>query len=107
VAATYYEGTSGEKVEQMARTSRRKWTLLPVSLLASLYHYGDSIDPTYYPGINLWQCRTCRRVEEFFEVDHLPQCPGAKGKRHALSRTRKVRQSENLRPAADNEQVFI
>lgn len=68
----------------MAGTSLRRWTVLPVMLVALLatHGYGDELPITTYqsdgdeedPG-QLWRCPKCGRVERVQLVDE-PRCPG-------------------------------
>jgi hypothetical protein len=71
----------------MARTYPRKWTFLPVMLIALLASegLGDGELPTATflnggSGKRLWQCPICMRVEDIFLTT--PICPGTWHPRH-------------------------
>jgi hypothetical protein len=86
----------------MAGTSGLKWKLLPVVLLASLNHHGDSWGLTYHSGSALYQCCSCKRVKRFL-AEYRPYCYGTLEEPHPRFKTRQV---EDLEPTYDDLPCF-
>jgi hypothetical protein len=96
----------------MAGTSPRRWTLLPVALIALLtsQSFGDELPSTTYesgtdeadPG-QLWRCPRCGRVERLWMVTD-PQCFGGPEKEHSPANADPV--SEDKGPPRDNLHLF-
>jgi hypothetical protein len=90
----------------MLGTSRRRWVLWLVSLLASFDEFPDATLRRKAAEGQLWQCDACGRVERTGPRRKPPRCPGEPENPHRRAKvTRPVDEDEKLVPT-DNRHLF-